>query len=241
MDLIVLINMNFLTIHYNTPELTEALIKSLDKYVKKFTLYVFDNSDQKPLVTDNKNVIILDNTKGQIFNLDTWLDKFPNKQQFLGATNRWGSARHIKSVDICFDLIPEGFILLDSDTLLEKNPKALWDETKVFSGQIDQIYAGEVIKRVNPLLCYINVPMCKENNIRFCNEDYTWMITDKDPNKWYDTGAWFYKACVDANLPFKEINRREYILHYGSASWNPKKTDIEKQKEWLYKHRRVLE
>jgi len=64
MDLIVLIDMNFLTIHYNTPELTEALIKSLDKYVKKFTLYVFDNSDQKPLVTDNKNVIILDNTKG---------------------------------------------------------------------------------------------------------------------------------------------------------------------------------
>ena len=42
---------NLVIIHYNTPELTNALCMSINKYIKQeHTIYLFDNSDVNPFV-----------------------------------------------------------------------------------------------------------------------------------------------------------------------------------------------
>ena len=63
---------NFVTVNFNTPELVDALIKSIYKNSgvpeKDINIIVFDNSDKRPFVSDK--VTVLDNTKGQIIDFD---------------------------------------------------------------------------------------------------------------------------------------------------------------------------
>ena len=147
---------NIVIIHYNTPYLTECLVRSINLYVKDAIIYIFDNSNKSPFNAKFDNVKILDNTKGQIINFKEWLKKYPQKNISPGRVNEWGSAKHCYSVEKCMDLIKENFILLDSDVLLKR------DISNLFIN--DLIYVGEVvtqpnssIKRVLPFLCFINV------------------------------------------------------------------------------------
>lgn len=233
--------MDLLTIHYNTPEMTEALARSVAKYMPGSTLHVFDNSNKRPFPKTLPNVKVIDNTMGQIIDIEKWLDMFPEKQQKHAEVNLWASAKHCKSVDTCFDLLPGGFILLDSDTLIEKDLQELWDESVSYVGWEEHYAAPMDVERVCPFCCYLNVPLLRENGIRYCNDNYMWMLSDKEPNKFYDTGAWLYKAVKDAGLPKRVAKWWSYVLHYGSASWHPARMKKDKWKEWLHQHRRVLE
>ena len=74
-------------VHYNTPELTEACIHSIRRHGgKDYRIVVFDNSDKRPF-PKMKDVEVFDNTKGQIFNFDQELEKYPNKDMASAATN----------------------------------------------------------------------------------------------------------------------------------------------------------
>ena len=57
---------NILIVHYNTPELTLATIKSVRKHTPGCYFYVFDNSDKYPFVPDRNDICVFDNTKGAI-------------------------------------------------------------------------------------------------------------------------------------------------------------------------------
>ena len=61
---------NIVIVHYNTPYLTECLVRSINLFVEDAIIYIFDNSDKKPFTAEFDNVTILDNTKGQIINFD---------------------------------------------------------------------------------------------------------------------------------------------------------------------------
>ena len=64
-------SINILIVHYNTPHLTECLVKSINKFVSyECTIYIFDNSDKDPFTAKFDNVTIFDNTKGQIIDFD---------------------------------------------------------------------------------------------------------------------------------------------------------------------------
>ena len=103
---------NICIVHYNTPKLLEALILSIKKFVPKYHIYIFENSDSKPFKCENnENITIFDNSNGQIINFYLWLSNFKNKLITLGRTNDWGSAKHCVSIDKCFDLINDNFIL----------------------------------------------------------------------------------------------------------------------------------
>lgn len=39
---------NILIIHYNTPYLTECLVRSINLFVEDAVVYIFDNSNEKP-------------------------------------------------------------------------------------------------------------------------------------------------------------------------------------------------
>ena len=72
---------NICIVHYNTPLLTECLIKSINKFTPDSKIYIFDNSDKYPFTYKQYNIIYFDNTKGEIINFD---DKY-SSYDFLGA------------------------------------------------------------------------------------------------------------------------------------------------------------
>lgn len=242
---------NVLTVHYNTPELLDAMIRSVNKNTD-CKIYVFDNSDSSPFVNTFDNVEVIDNTKGQIFDFDEWLAKFPDKQY---TSNGWGSAKHCKTVDLCFDLIPDGFILLDSDVLIYRDISELWDSRYIGAGQLEIPRHPVSIRRICPYVCYINVPMCRKHDVRYFDDDHMWFLTAKSPNRWYDTGAWFYENCDKRGVTVNLCSCDDYCVHLGAGSWRDldknlqNKSSLKRHKdlffgtpeEWLAKYKYLYE
>lgn len=222
---------NILIIHYNTPTLTECLVRSVNRFVEGANIYIFDNSTVRPFKGEFENVTILDNTKGQIIDFDKWLEKYPSRDKSNGRVNQWGSAKHCYSVEKCMDLIGEPFVLLDSDVLLKRDISNLFDEDSVYVGE-DIVQPLSTIKRILPFICYINVPMCKDNNVHYFNDNYMHGLRKTTNADKYDTGAGFYLSA--SKLNHKRIVCSNYVTHYGHGSW--KKPGIKytlNPEEWL--------
>lgn len=209
----------------------DAMIRS----IRRFTdcpIHVFDNSDKEPFVNTFDNVHVIDNTKGQIIDFDKWLEKYPKKKP---RKSNYGSPKHCKSVNICFKMFPNGFILMDSDVLVKKDITELWDDRYAWVGEpFLDTPKGVLVMRLLPFLCYINVKMCQERGIHYFNGEWMWHLTDDSPNKWYDTGAWFYKDCIERKVPYKIVKISEYIEHYFHGSHENLN---ESRHEWLEKHK----
>ena len=92
-------NKNIVIIHYNTPLLTECLVRSINLFVKDAKIYIFDNSNKYPFTASFENVTLLNNTKGEIVDFNKWLDNYKNKSKSNGKVNGWGSAKHCYSVE----------------------------------------------------------------------------------------------------------------------------------------------
>ena len=220
--------MNVLIVNYNTQKLTDCAIRSLNKHTQGCKVYVFDNSDRAPFMNDFANVEVINNTKGQIINWERWLRKFPFKYP---TKNNWGSAKHCKSVDICFDLIPEGFILMDSDILIKRDITDLWDECAAAAGQIVRDTHFITIPRLAPYLCFINVPACLHRSVRYFNSTHMWKLVDYNPNRFYDTGAWFLERLNNKWMPIKDIDINDYMIHLRNGSWRGTDYNV-----WLKEH-----
>ena len=221
---------NILIIHYNTPYLTECLVRSINLFVEDAVIYIFDNSTDRPFTAEFDNVTVFDNTKGEIIDFDKWLEKYPKKKLSGGKLNKWGSAKHCYSVEKAMELIDDNFILLDSDVLLKKDISELFDEESIFIGEIAP--QPNSTKRLLPFICYINVNMCKEHDIHYFDDNYMHGLNKTGQADRYDTGAGFFLKA--SKYPYKEISCGDYIIHYGSGSW--KKPDIQKKYEvgeWL--------
>ena len=216
-------------VHYNTPELTEAALRSVWKHTKDARITVFDNSDRKPL-PQIEGVTILDNTCGQILDFGKMLDSFPNRR---ASDNGYGSAKHCYTVDYCMDLFDDGFVLLDSDVLVKKDISDLFDETVCWVGETHTTTKHPVrIPRLYPFCCFINAHMCSENKIRYFDSGHIWQLSDSATGSWYDTGAWFLEATK--GLPSRKILVSDYVEHYGGGSFLKKKKIS--QKDWLEKY-----
>lgn len=223
---------NILIIHYNTPVLTEHLIKSINKFTPNSRIYIFDNSDKETFEIKQENITYFDNTKGRIINFDKWLQNYPNRHKSGGRLNKWGSAKHAYTVEKCISLIPDGFILLDSDVLLKRDISELFDEKYVYVGE-DITQSKSTIKRVAPFVCYINSKLCREKGIHYFNENYMHGLFCTKVNKHadsYDTGAAFFLSAK--NTPSRKIKWENYVTHYGSASWRDGKGG-DAAKRWL--------
>ena len=213
--------MNILIIHYNTPELTSACVKSINHFNKDVKIYIFDNSDKKPFVNTFDNVEIIDNRKGQIVNFDEELKKYPNRMKSLGRHSKFGSFKHCLSVDKCFDIINDNFILMDSDILIKRDVSELYDDSYIFVGEVKEWSWGiihnkqaPIHNRVDPRLSFINVKMAKKHGIRYFDEkhmDGTY-YTDLDSDS-YDTGCWFYEKSIGLNS--KEVKIDNYMILFS--------------------------
>lgn len=231
-----------LIIHYNTPELTAAAVRSLWKHTPDACVTVFDNSDRRPFAVHNAQLAacnpqrlrIVDNTKGQIVDWDKWLALFPDRMPC--PENSYGSAKHCYSVEVCMNLFPNGFVLLDSDVLVKRDITDIMDTTAAWSGQvhINTKRFGVSVKRVVPFVCWINTPLLRRHGIRFFNPDKMWKLSRVSPNCYYDTGAWLYEATV--GLGNRRISVKDYVEHYGGGSWRQNTPEA-----WLDKFRSLWE
>ena len=208
-------NKNVLIVNFNTQNLTDACIKSVNKHTNGCKIYVFDNSDKEPFINTFDNVHVINNTKGEIVNFDSILERYENRFQSGGHVNNFGSFKHCISVDACFDLIPDGFILLDSDVLVKTDLSPLYDESYISIGSVEKMTHFK--KRFAPYVTYINTAMCKENGIRFFNENRMFGFKASKEAEDYDTGCWFFEAII----PFrkKSINYKNYVVHFRAGSW----------------------
>ena len=219
-------------VNFNTQELTEAAIRSLNRHTPDCRVVVFDNSTREPFVDTIGNVDVIDNTKGQHIDFEKFLAEYPDK--YPTPENNYGSAKHCKTVDYCFDLFPDGFMLMDSDVLVKKDISCLFDNSCVWTGKmaLHQNRWNYYLPRVLPYLCYFNVPLLREHGIRYFNGEKMWALSHRHPDMWYDTGCWFYEACRDKSLPENHMDIDEYILHLKHGSWNVKNAN-----EWLELHK----
>ena len=237
-------------VHYNTPELTEAAILSLRKQTgMRYDVVVLDNSDTRPFTIQNSkfknqigDVTVIDNTKGQIINFEAELAKYPDKCWDLAWRSNYGSAKHIMSVQKLWELIPEGFILMESDILLTKNINFIWDEQYAACGKV-QWFRNRTKERdrLLPFLCYMNVPLLTANGARYFDPARCWALSPGGMGNlanWYDTGASLLEDIVKTKPQLVARLYRDldhYYIHYTGGSW--RQSDVENQKAWLEQHR----
>lgn len=208
---------NICIVHFNTPELTRAAIKSIWKNTPDARVTVFDNSDKRPF-GEMEGVSVIDNTRGRVIDFEEFLSHYPER---LPTANNWGSAKHTRTVDELFSLFSDGFLLLDPDTLVKRDLSDLFDESVAFIGELYQDMGDERrhVERVLPYLCWINVPLCRKYGIGYFDGLRSWKLTSgRSSDDLYDTGASFLEDCRKKSLPYREISISDYILHFKAAS-----------------------
>ena len=211
--------MNYGIVHYNTPELTTCLIASIKKWDKDAKIFIFENSNKRPLEDIWGNLTIFDNTKGQLIDFEKLIKeahKYLSPNSWRGhiatkSTNNFGSMKHASSVQWLIENLKDNFLLLDSDVLLKKSPLNLITD-KICSGSID--FLTNTIYRIAPYICYLNYNEMIKNNIKFFD------IRTFDAcyyNK--DTGGTFLTEIMNRHLEFNKFNWMEYCVHFGNGSW----------------------
>lgn len=237
-------------VHYNTPELTEAAILSLRKHGgARYHVTVFDNSDERPFKKRMKGVTVIDNTQGQIIDFNAELAKFPNKCPSIGCAPNiyFGSDKHMMSIQKLWELIPDGFLLMDSDILIQQDVDFMFIEDECCVGHIQKAYLHgnpHGIDRMVPMLCYINVPMCVAGGAKYFDPSRSWgliSVSRREKGNWYDTGASFLEdiRTLKPQCHGLSIDIRPLMLHYGSGSWKFKEKDA--HLKWLEEHRELWE
>ncbi len=248
-------------IHFNTPEVTEACILSIRKQGCDWPIVVFDNSrkvtwpagedmperniEAHPFTRKMKGVKVIDNTKGQVIDFESTLAAFPNKLQAHAAVNGWGSDCHMMTVDKLFDLLPDGFILVESDVLVKADITTMWREEYSFCAYVQRQQLGNKfgMGRILPMLCYLNVPKFKAEGVRYFDPDRSWMLhpDENDKRNWYDTGASLLEDVLAHRPRLKglHVDIRPMVEHLGGGSY--KRTGLREQAEWLTQHRALWE
>ncbi len=229
-------------VHYNTPELTRACIGSLiynGGVENRLRIVVFDNSDSKPF-DDASGVTVIDNTQGQVIDFDAELAKFPERDRSIGCAKGcdFGSVKHMMTVQKLWELIPQGFVLMESDIMITKPIAGFWRPEYSFVGyaQKAQPHNPFNIGRVLPMLCYMNVPLLTKYGARYYDPERTYGLLSggrQNRNNWYDTGAVMLEDILAKRPHLKGLHEdiRPYVVHYGSASWQ--KNDEKAHRQWI--------
>ena len=237
---------NVAIIHYNTPELTEAAILSLRKHGgEDYKVTVFDNSDARPFRKKMKGVKRIDNTKGKVIDWDEFLMQFPARMPKIGCAKGcvFGSAKHMRTVQELWGILPDGFLLMESDILLRESVDHMFMKDKAVVGHVIEHQKDNpfAIGRIMPMLCYMNVPLLVSAGARYFDPERTYGLHGEywNAKNWYDTGAVLLEDVkrLKPMLVGRNIDIRPLMVHYKSASW--KRNVIEDQLAWLEEHKEL--
>ena len=244
-------------IHFNTPELTEAGIRSLRKHGgEDYRVVVFDNSatltlpdgkviQARPFTAKLDGVEVIDNTRGQVIDFDKFLAEYPDRNPSVGIyqSSVWGSAKHIVTVQKLWELLPEGFVLMESDIMIKKPIDEFFREEYSFVGFVQKHQKGNPfdVPRIMPMLCWMNVPMLTREGARYFDPDRCWGLkADRnDRGNWMDTGACLLDEVLKKRPRLKglHVDIRLFVEHYGGGSW--KQNNLNAQMAWINSHRHL--
>jgi hypothetical protein len=156
----------------------------------------------------------------------------------MEATGIFGSAKHCYTVEKCMTIIQDGFVLLDSDTLVRSDISGLFDPSVAYVGDVQPERGARDVLRVLPFVCYINASMCLDNGVHFFDDRMMHGLNTSHQCERYDTGAAFYTNVNEHRLPYKKINHKEYIIHLKGGSWEDKRRGKENPDpdKWLDKY-----
>lgn len=244
-------------INFNTPELTEAGIRSLRKHGgEDYRVIVFDNSatltlpdgkviQARPFMAKMKCVEVIDNTRGQVIDFDKFLAEHPDRNPSVGIykSSVWGSAKHIVTVQKLWELLPEGFVLMESDILLKKPIDEFFRKEYSFVGFVQKHQKGNPfdVPRIMPMLCWMNVPMLTREGARYFDPNRCWGLkADRnDRANWFDTGACLLDEVLTKRPRLKglHVDIRLFVEHYGGGSW--KQDNLNAQMAWINNHRHL--
>ena len=232
---------NIAIVHFNTPELTEACIKSIRKHDgEDYQIFLFDNSTTRPFKHRMKGIKLFNNTKGKYINFDKELEKFPGRIEKIGdwANCGFGSAKHQMSVQKLWELINEPFLLVESDVLITKPLDEFFSypDYATVGYKCDHQKGNKFeLGRMMPMLCWMNVPVLQENGAKYFDPTRTYGLLPNanDKNNWYDTGATLLYDVMRLKpaLKGRHLDIRDYMIHYVSASW--KGNNLTAQLDWL--------
>lgn len=236
-------NKTIAIIHFNTPELTKACIQSLRNTGCDWSVVVFDNSDKRGFTKRMKDVKVINNRHGQVIDFDKELEAYPDKCWELAKLSNYGSAKHIMTVQKLWELLPEGFILVESDTLIKKDITGLWQEEYAAVGRVQWHQPGNKadVPRLLPWLCYMNVPLLTAYGARYFDPMRCWALQaggKKFRGNWYDTGAALLEDIMKTKpaLVARNVgNLNDYYIHFKAASWPG--ADKDRQMAWLEKNK----
>ena len=235
-------------IHFNTPEITEAAVQSIRKHGgEKYEIVIFDNSADstttlgtnkaRPFTAKLPGVTVIDNTKGQVIDFDKFLSEYPDREPYWAMLSNFGSAKHIRTVQELWKLIPQGFVLLEGDAILTKPIDWMWREEFAVVAKVAWKNGNKIsIARYMPYLMYMNVPKLVAKGVSFFDPKRCWALQKGEMTRgnWYDTGASLLEDVINGkpelvgwNVPTLDT----YYLHYHGGSW--KKSDIGNQLKWL--------
>ena len=210
-------------VHFNTPDLLEALIRSIRKQGgEEYQIVIFENSNERPFTKRMKGVRVIDNTKGQLVDFDAELAKWKkDKDQGYSKGCNFGSVKHMLSVEWLMQNMEEPFVLMDSDILLKAPIDDMFDDQYTAIGATDSGMNVYGISRMIPFLCYINAPECRRLGLHYFDPDRAWAIIGGKvlDGKHYDTGASFnedLKKCPQAKVKHIDITKK--MIHMGSGS-----------------------
>ena len=243
-------------INFNTPELVEACILSIRKHGCYWPIVIFDNSrsvvfspgdgmeerviEAHPFRRKMHGVTVIDNTGGKVIDFDAALQAFPEKHIPHGSVNGWGSDTHMMTVEKLWELLPEGFILVESDVLVKTDIRSLWREEYSFCAYVQKRQEGNRFGRgrILPMLCYFNVPRFRAEGVHYFDPNRSWMLHqgEENPLNWYDTGASLLEDVLSHRPRLKglHVDIRPMIVHLGGGSYIG--NSIRKQAEWLKAH-----
>jgi hypothetical protein len=187
-----------------------------------------------------KGVKRIDNTKGQVIDWDKFLAEYPDREPKYAAVSNWGSAKHMRTVQELWKILPQGFVLMESDVIIRKNISFMWDTKFAAVGKVSWGRGNlHKIPRLFPFLCYLNVPLLKANGARYFDPERCWALQKGPMNKCnhYDTGASLLEDIMKTKpqLVCRNVaDLYDYIDHFTSASW---RRDDGEMAKWVEGHR----
>lgn len=235
-------------IHFNTPEITEAAVHSIRKHGgEKYEIVIFDNSADstttlgtnyaRPFTAKLQGVTVIDNTNGQVIDFDKFLAEYPDREPYWAMLSNFGSAKHIRTVQELWRLIPQGFVLLEGDAILTKPIDWMWREEFAVVAKVAWKNGNKIsIARYMPYLMYMNVPKLVAKGVSFFDPKRCWALQKGEMTRgnWYDTGASLLEDVINGKPELVGWNVKEltdFYAHYDGGSW--KKCDMGNQVMFL--------
>ena len=159
-------------------------------------------------------------------------------------TSVFGSAKHMMSVQKLWELLPDGFLLMDSDILIRKDIDFMFMEDECVVGHIQEPQPGNRFGtgRLLPILLWLNVPRLKAGGALFFDPTRSMGLMPGEENvkaNSYDTGGCLLEDIRSHKngLCGKRIDIRPLMYHYKAASW--RQTKLSDHLAWLNANREL--